>query len=418
MDHHETAERDRLAARIRAFVARGVDGDPGEFDSLALDEFAFQCRNNEPYRRFCDAKRMRPGAVRSWREIPAFPTAAFKTEIVTSFPVENAVLDILTSGTSASSASPAGRGKIFRDAVGRDLVFQANRAVTAAYLFPDLEAGRRCRLLIMTPSPSMAPSMGMTVGMEQTRVHFGTEDSCYLIGPTGLDVRRLLESLAESERTGTPLAIIGATSAFVVFFSACQARNIRFRLPEGSRVADGGGYRGRFGEMTRERYYALAEEVLGVPATHCVNILGMGETGTNYADNVLADRVAGRPAADRRKVPPPWTRVLAMSLDDLSPLPPGEIGLLRHYDVVNLPMVVGVQTDNLGYVRADGGFEIVGRAQVIDGKVVPLPSERSVGPMGDTRIFRFLEGYVNFSIDFKMGRYGRRKDEPPRRDTK
>jgi hypothetical protein len=28
----------------------------------------------------------------------------------------------------------------------------------------------------------------------------------------------------------------------------------------------------------------------------------------------------------------------------------------------------------------------------------------TVGPMGDTRVFRLLEAYVNFSIDFKMGR--------------
>jgi hypothetical protein len=259
----------------------------------------------------------------------------------------------------------------------------------------------------------MAPSMGMAIGMEQTRVHFGTEDSRFLIGKTGLDVGGLLEALDQAERSGVPVALIGATSAFVVFFSACRAKNIRFRLPAGSRICDGGGYRGRFGELTRDDYYALAEEILRVPATHCVNILGMGETATNYADDVLANHQAGRPPAARRKAPPPWTRVLAMSLDDLSPLPHGEIGLLRHYDVVNLPMVVGVQSDNLGYVNADGTFEIVGRAQVVDGKVVPMPSERSVGPMGDTRIFRFLDGYVRFSIDFKMGRYARREDPPP-----
>jgi hypothetical protein len=33
-----------------------------------------------------------------------------------------------------------------------------------------------------------------------------------------------------------------------------------------------------------------------------------------------------------------------------------------------------------------------------------IPSERTVGPMGDRRVFRLLEAYVNFSIDFKMGR--------------
>ena len=61
-----------------------------------------------------------------------------------------------------------------------------------------------------------------------------------------------------------------------------------------------------------------------------------------------------------------------------------------------------IETDNLGYTDAAGGFQIVGRAKLVDGKLAPLPSERAVGPMGDKPIFRVLEAYVNFSIRFKM----------------
>jgi hypothetical protein len=401
------ARRAELAARIQAVLDAGIDGPAEAFEPLAFAEFAFQYEQNEPYRRFCEQKKVDPGSIRSWRQIPAFPTDAFKTELATSFPLEQAVLEQLTSGTSARDNSP--RGKIFRDALGRELVFRANRIVTGAWLFPDLDAGRRCRLLILTPSPALAPSMGMAIGMEQTRVHFGTEDSRFLIGRSGLDVAGLLRALADSEEDGTPVALIGATSAFVFFFNACRAKDFRFQLPAGSRLCDGGGYRGRFGEVTREDYYRLADEILGVPESHCVNVLGMAETATNYADDVLREAILGRPSTARHKVPPPWTRVEAVSVEDLSPLPPGEVGLLRHYDVVNLPTVLAVQSDNLGVVDACGGFEIVGRAKVVDGKVVPLPSERTVGPMGDRRIFRFLETYVNFSIDFKMGRYSRRR---------
>jgi hypothetical protein len=308
-------ERRRLFERVRAMLDAGVGGDPAPFEPLALDMFAFQYAHNEPYRRFCDAKRATPDRVSGWREIPAFPTHAFKTDVVASFPMEQAVHEILTSGTTEATASPTGRGKIFRDELGRELVFHANRLVTGAALFPDFEQGRRCRLLILTPSPQLAPSMGMAIGMEQTRVHFGTEDSTFLIGRTGLDVRGLVRALREAEGSGVPVALIGATSAFVFFFNACRGRQLRFRLPPGSRIADGGGYRGRFGEMTRDDYYALAGEVFGVPESHCVNILGMGESGTNYADDVLAEHVAGRTPPLRHKVPPPWTRVEAASLE-------------------------------------------------------------------------------------------------------
>ncbi|WP_407279501.1 acyl-protein synthetase [Aromatoleum evansii] len=390
-------ERDRLAARIRAMIDGGVDGDSAPFATLALELFAWQYARNEPYRQFCAAKGISPDTVTHWRDIPAFPTDAFKTAIVTSFPLEQAVMAQLTSGTTAIR-----RGQIFRDETGRELVLAANRTMTHAWLFPDFARGQRCRILILAPSPEMAPSMGMAIGMEETRRHFGTPDSRFLLDYSGLDIKSLIAALEQSESTGVPVAMIGSTSAFVYFFNACKARGLRFRLPAGSRIGDGGGYRGRFGELTQDDFFRLAEEVLAIPASHCVNVLGMAETATGYFDDTLRSAILGRSSARRRRVPP-WARVDVVDIETLQPLPAGEVGLLRHYDLANLPTVIAVQTDNLGYIDHDGHFQIVGRAKLVDGRITPVPSERAVGPMGDKRIFRFLEAYVNFSIRFKMG---------------
>lgn len=395
------AERDLLAGEIADVISRGVDGPAEAFERLAPRVFAFQYAHNEPYRAYCDVKGATPATVDAWEKIPAFPTAAFKKDVVASFPLERAVMAQLTSGTTSANQ----RGRIFRDEVGRKLVFSANREMTGAYLFPDFEAGRRCRILILAPSPQMAPSMGMAIGMEQTRAAFGTDDSAFMLEKSGIDVARLVKALRESEGDGVPIALIGSTSAFIYFLKACERKGLSFRLPEGTRIGDGGGYRGRFGEVTREGYYELAERILGVRATHCVNILGMAESATNYFDHSLRASVLGLDdGVPRHKIAPPWTRVQAVSVDDLSPLPHGEVGLLRHFDIANLPTVLAVQSDNLGFTDGRGGFEIVGRAKVVDGRVTPLPSERAVGPMGDNRVFRLLESYVNFSIDFKMSR--------------
>ncbi len=208
--------------------------------------------------------------------------------------------------------------------------------------------------------------------------------------------------------------MIGSTSAFVFFLQACRKRGISFHLPAGSRIGDGGGYRGRFGELSQDDYFNLASAVLGIPASHCVNVLGMAESATNFFDDTLRRSVQGQGAGPRMRHCPPWARTVAVSLDDLSPLPHGQVGLLRHYDVVNLPTVLAVQTDNLGFADAAGNFQIVGRAQRdAAGKVSTLPSERVVGPMGDKRIFRMLEAYVNFSIRFKTGRLKPRQPMVP-----
>lgn len=402
----QTAEKERLAEAVMKMLDAGVDGDPSPFDGLALELFAYQYAYNPPYRQFCDAKGASPSTVGRWIDIPAFPTQVFKTEIVATFPLDEAEMTILTSGTT----NPNQRGRIFRDALGRELALKANRILMDSYLFPDYESGQRCRILILAPSPETAPSMGMALGMEETRVRFGTDDSRFLLGRTGLDVKALVEALDQAESNGVPIALIGSTSAYVYFFQACKRKNMYWRLPAGSRVADGGGYRGRFGEMTRDDYYRMVEEHLGVPSSHCVNILGMGEAGTNHIDNVLRDCLTGHQTGIRQKIPPPWTRIVAASVEDLSVLPPGEVGLLRHYDLTNLPTVVAVQSDNLGFTDEAGGFEIVGRAKVVEGKVSVIPDSEPITPMPSRRIFRLVETYTKFSIDFKMGRFAKRDE--------
>ena len=203
-----------------------------------------------------------------------------------------------------------------------------------------------------------------------------------------------------------PGALIGSTSAFVYLFNALRANGLRFCLAPGSRIVDGGGYRGKFGERTRGDYLRECHEMLGVPDPFCVNVLGMAECSTNYVDATLRDRVRGG-GGGRRKPDLPWARVVAYDVETCSrPLPVGEVGLLRHFDLANLPTVLAVQTDNLGY-RTGDGFEIIGRAQLVDGKVSRVPSHRPVGPMGDRKIFSFLDAYMKFSISRHVSRLGK-----------
>lgn len=393
------SESHRLTEEILDIINLGVDGDLPDFNDYALRLFRFHFESNKIFREFCDAKKVRKEGITRWQDIPMVYNDVFKTHLVASFPLEQSVMGCLTGGTTSLTQ----RGRIFRDEDGKRLVFAANRTMTGAYLFPDFEEGRRCRILILAPSPEMAPSMGMAIGMEQTRQAFGTPDSMFLLGKTGIDVTALIKALRESEASGVPVALIGATSAYVYFFQACRRKKMKFRLPPGSRVCDGGGYRGRFGVVTRDDYYAMVHEILDVPDSHCVNVLGEAETATNLFDDSLRRYAKGLPPQKRTRPVPPWSRVLAMNIDDLTPLPDGEVGLLAHWDLANVPTVLAVITDNLGYTTGGGtGCEMVGRAKIENGKVSPLPDEKPISAMGDSAIFRMLETYVNFSIDLKM----------------
>lgn len=408
------AERHRLTEDVLKFIAAGVDSNVPDFNDYCLRMFALHYEVNTIFREFCDIKKVKPGDISQWQDIPMVYNDVFKTHLVASFPLEKSVMSCLTGGTTSLTQ----RGRIFRDEDGKRLVFSANRMMTESYLFPDFTEGKRCRILILAPSPEMAPSMGMAIGMEQTRLHFGTPDSMFLLGKSGIDVNALIKALRESEASGVPVALIGATSAYVYFFQACRRKKMRFRLPPGSRICDGGGYRGRFGVVTRDDYYAMVQEILNIPGSHCVNVLGEAETATNLFDDSLRRVVKGLPSRKRTRPVPPWSRVLAMSIDCLKPLPDGEVGLLAHWDLANVPTVLAVITDNLGYTTDNGtGCEMVGRAKIENGKVSPLPDEdRTAGAMGDSMVFRMLERYVNFSIELKMAMAKDPKLEPSIRE--
>jgi hypothetical protein len=393
-------ERHRLTEDVLKFIEAGVDSEVPDFNDYCLRMFALHYDVNAIFREFCDAKKVKPGDISRWQDIPMVYNDMFKTHLVASFPLEKSVMACLTGGTTSLTQ----RGRIFRDEDGKRLVFGANRKMTESYLFPDFAGGKRCRILVLAPSPELAPSMGMAIGIDQTRRAFGTDDSMFLLGKSGIDVNALIKALRESEASGVPVALIGATSAYVYFFQACRRKKMSFRLPPGSRICDGGGYRGRFGVVTRDDYYAMVQEIIGIPNSHCVNVLGEAETATNLFDDSLRRCAKGLPPKKRTRPVPPWSRVLAMSIDDLKPLPDGEVGLLAHWDLANVPTVLAVITDNLGYTTDGGtGCEMVGRAKIEGGKVSPLPDEeRTAGAMGDSAIFRMLERYVNFSIELKM----------------
>lgn len=351
----------QLDQDILEFVHRGLENrDEDKFNELSLREFELQYNTIEPYRDYCIRRKVSPETVTHWEEIPAVPSLAFKKLLLASFPVEKAEQMCLTSGTT----DHPNRGRIYRDKGGVKLINEANGLLTKSYLFPDVE---QIKILLMVPSPKMVPGMGMSMGLEQVRLKFGTPDSAYLLSPIGLDIKTLLRSLKQSEDSGIPIALIGATSGFVYFFNACEKENIRFKLPKGSRICDAGGYMGQFGECLKEEYFKKCYKIMGVDENFCVNVLGKAECSTHYFDNVLKNYLSGVKKG-RHKESPPWTRTMVIDRNEFKRLPKGELGLLRHYDLTNRAMVFAVQTDGLGFETEDG-FEIIGRWNKINGAI-------------------------------------------------
>ena len=398
LDSEFVAEIDEA---VLAFIDKGLDfHDEDEFNRIALLQFELQFHSIPPYREYCLHKGVSPGDAKRWQDIPAVPSKAFKDFVLASFPVDKAEHAYFTSGTT----NPLKKGKIYRDPAAVKLINAANGLLTRKYVFPDQE---RMKILLMTPSPKMAPGIGMAVGLDRVRTQFGTPESDYLISFSGLNLELMVQSLLDAEATGAPLALIGSTPGFIFFFRACQRDNISFKLPPGSRVCDGGGYMGQFGECSKEEYFEMCRDILGVNESHCINVLGMGEVSTNFFDSTLDDHLAGRESS-RHKIIPPWTRTEVVDVDTFEPLPTGEIGLLKHYDLVNRSMVVAVQTDNLGF-ETEGGFEIVGRWKKRPGK---LDAEEIRGSHGGKIMNQMIDLLLRRNLK-KLGKLYQKLSRPP-----
>jgi hypothetical protein len=343
-----------LDEMILSYIHRGTDHqDLEEFNHLALRAFDLQFKYISIYRRYCEKRGVHPENISSWDQIPALPTDAFKAMELAMLP-SHTVRTFMTSGTT----NPEERGKVHYDEGGLRLMDATIYEAASVFLFPDR---MKTTILIIAPSPEIAPSMVMAYGMNRLMEYFGSSQSRFLIGKEGFDVGVLVEELRRSQAEGIPVTICGGSFGFVNVFDHCREKGLRFGLPPGSRTLDAGGFKGKSREVKREEFVSDCENFLGVAKNHCVNLLGMTEISSQFYDNTLRNGLKGI-NLPKAKINPPWTRTLAVDPDTLEPLPPGETGLLRHFDLANRGHLLAIQSDDLGRITPEG-FEIYGRTK-------------------------------------------------------
>lgn len=349
----EPFERPPLESELLAVIGRGIDhpNDDGEFNDLALRLFAYQFERNAPYRAFCERRGRTPAAVEHWREVPAVPIAGFKEALLACEPIEGAK-EFNSSGTTR----PERKSRHFHPSLA---VYDLNARLNfQAHVLPD---GARLPMLVLFPPPEQMPSSSLAYWLEMMAREFSSDGGRWFVGPSGLDGEALAEALGEAERAGQPVCVLAASFALVHFLDYCAGRGLRFALPAGSRLMDTGGYKGRSRELPQAELYGMARAALGLEDDHLVSMYGMTEHSTQFLDAVLRNRVRGRPGP-RYKTVPPWARTLVLDPDTLRPVPPGQLGLLRHCDLANRASVMAVLSEDVGYAVGDG-FELVGRAR-------------------------------------------------------
>ncbi|MET1113948.1 MAG: long-chain fatty acid--CoA ligase [Comamonas sp.] len=349
-----------LVADLLAFIA--MDGCTDEqFDALALRLFAYQYESNLPFRSFCQRRGATPRNVKTWSDIPAVPIDAFKAMELRSAPPSSGERVFMTSGTTGRAA----RGRHFHPQLE---VYDLSMVRNFAQRF--MHGSERMPMGLLFPDEQAMPHSSLAHYLALARSEFGTPDSRYFLSPEGLDMPGLCAALEESERSGQPYALLGASFSLVHVMDALRAQGRSFRLPAGSRILDTGGYKGQSRELPLEDFYADLSQLLGVPRSHCINMYGMTELSTQFYDD-------GNAVLPSVKSGPHWIRSRLVEPVTGRSVAPGERGILVHCDLANYNAVTTILTEDVG-LWAEGGFLLLGRAEGAAAKGCSLAVEEFV----------------------------------------
>src|SRR5690606_20490885 len=260
-------------------------------------------------------------------------------------PPDEAERVFMTSGTTQGGV----RGRSYHPTL---TVYDRSMTLNFARRF--MQDRDRIRMGILFPTEEIMPNSSLAHYLALAVRHFGTEDSRYLIGDSGLDIENAIAALARAEESREPYALLGASYSFVHLMDALEERGRSFALPDGSRILDTGGFKGQSRELEPDAFYGQLSATFGVPRDRCINMYGMTELSTQFYDR-------GNASVPSVKSGPHWIRTRVVDPLTGADVPRGSVGILAHCDLAHFNVVSTILTEDAG-IEVDGGFLLLGRA--------------------------------------------------------
>ncbi len=341
-----------LHARARTFVDAFERGEAApDFDAFASELARYQAEHAPGYARLCRARGIDPESLARAENIPAVPTDAFKLTRVATFDEAHAAVTFRTSGTTVGArGSHAMRDPSTYEA--------AAVAFGRKWLARDLD--RPIPVVVLGPSPAAAPDSSLG-HMCASFVHvFGEpapENETWLVDGDVLDIGAFDTQVAYALAKDQPMLVLATSFALVHFLDAIG--DATFALPEGSRVMQTGGFKGKSREVSPEQLRAELSRVFSVDERAIIAEYGMTELSSQFYERTLFDSEARHGTYAE----PPWARVIPVDPESLLPVPEGEVGIAKIVDLMNVDSAVAILTqDRVRRLPRDGGFELLGRA--------------------------------------------------------
>ena len=298
-----------------------------EFREIALDIFKFQATNCGVYSAFLQNLGINTAGIQRIEEIPCLPIEFFKTHRVLSS-ADAPKMMFTSSGTSgpAQSKHHVTDVGIYEESYRRG--FKQFYGETENYA-----------ILALLPSYQEREGSSLIYMVDDLIRQSSHPDSGYFL----YNHNELAETLHRLQKSKTHTILIGVTYALLDF---AESHTIEF--PE-LIVMETGGMKGRRREMIREELHEALCEGFGVPAIH-----------SEYGMTELLSQAYSKGGGLFHC--PPWMTVSIRDINDpLQGLSSGQTGGINVIDLANINSCSFIATQDLGKLRPDGSFEILGR---------------------------------------------------------
>ncbi len=297
-----------------------------EFENLTLETFQYQYHRVKVYQDFCKHLNTNPTSVKSIYEIPFLPIQFFKSHQILT---ENSNYEAIftSSGTTGSVTSKhfVSDLEIYNESFSKafNLFFETPENITILALLPNYLERKGSSLIYMVDEL-----------IQQGKNH----NSGFYLN----DISSLIEKLEYLDKTNQKIILLGVSYALLDLIETKQ-----FQL-NNTIVMETGGMKGRRKEMIKEELHDILKKGFGVPNIY-----------SEYGMTELLSQAYSKGNGIYKC--PPWMKILTRDPEDAQTLINNKSGGINVIDLANINSCSFIATQDLGKVKKDGSFEILGR---------------------------------------------------------
>lgn len=302
------------------------------FENIALQVFNYQYQNNALYHDYCNALHINPAAVKQLTQIPFLPVSFFKSHMVTTGEITAnnmppAELIFESSGTTGET--PSRHYVLDAGIYERSLL----RGFEQFYGAPDQYA-----ILALLPSYLERQNASLVHMARVLMEKSGHPDNGFYIN----EWERLHDTLVRLEKDKQKVLLLGVTFALLDFADA-------YPMPLAHTIVmETGGMKGRRTELTRPEVHSILKQQWQLKQVH--SEYGMTE--------LLSQAYAATDGVFKATA---TMMVLVRDINDPLDVKTTGGGILNIIDLANIYSCSFIATEDIGNLKPDGTFEVLGR---------------------------------------------------------